>query len=106
MELIPDLVASARDTLHDLGCSNVEVREGDGYFGWPEHAPYDAIIVKEQLDHVPGTLLAQLKPAGRLVLPLGGGDTQRLTVVHKQPDGHTTDILDVRFGPLQGGQRT
>ena len=108
IELIPELARSAAATLAELGYANVEVREGDGYFGWPEHAPYDAIIVKEQVDHVPGPLLAQLKPGGRLVLPLGGRDRQELTVIEKGGDGHLTErhTLKVRFSPLQGGQRT
>lgn len=109
MELIPELAAGAAATLRGLGIANVEVREGDGYFGWPEHAPYDAIIVKESIDHVPQTLLAQLKPGGRLVMPLGSAArSQRLTVIEKRADGTTTQrgVLPVRFGPLQGGERT
>jgi protein-L-isoaspartate(D-aspartate) O-methyltransferase len=109
VELIPELAAGAAETLRGLGAANVEVREGDGYFGWPEHAPYDAIIVKESIDHVPSTLLAQLRPGGRLVIPLGGAmRPQQLTVVEKHADGTTTErgVLPVRFSPLQGGQRT
>lgn len=107
IELIPELATGAAATLRDLGLQNVEVREGDGYFGWPEHAPYDAIIVKEQLDHLPAPLLAQLRPGGRLVLPLGGPDEQMLTVVEKRPDGRLIErhVLPVRFSPLQGGER-
>lgn len=107
VELIPELAAQAAATLTDLGVTNVEVREGDGYFGWPEHAPYDAIIVKEQVDHLPPQLLAQLKPGGRMVLPLGGGSDQMLTLVEKRPDGRIIErrVLPVRFSPLQGGER-
>jgi protein-L-isoaspartate(D-aspartate) O-methyltransferase len=109
IELIPELAAGAVETLRALGIDNVEVREADGYFGWPEHAPYDAIIVKEAIDHVPSTLLAQLKPGGRLVMPLGGATRpQQLTVIEKRADGTIGQraVLPVRFSPLQGGERT
>jgi protein-L-isoaspartate(D-aspartate) O-methyltransferase len=108
VELISELAASARRTLAELGYRNVEVREGDGYFGWPEHAPFDVVIVKEQVDSVPGTLLAQLKAGGRMILPVGGLEAQQLTVIEKQPGGRTIErpVLPVRFSPFQGGQRT
>jgi protein-L-isoaspartate(D-aspartate) O-methyltransferase len=109
IELIPELAAGAAETLAALGITNVEVREGDGYFGWPERSPFDAIIVKEQIDHVPSTLLAQLKPGGRLVMPLGPATrAQQLTVIEKRADGTTSQrgVLPVRFSPLQGGERT
>ena len=107
MELIPELAEQAAATLAELGARNVVVREGDGYFGWPEHAPYDAIIIKEQVDHLPPQLLAQLKPGGRMVLPLGGGNDQMLTLVEKRADGRIIErrVLPVRFSPLQGGER-
>ena len=109
VELIPELAREAAQHLSALGYANVHMREGDGYEGWPEAAPFDAIIVKEAVDHVPGPLLAQLKPGGRLVLPLGPlHGMQQLTVVHKAADGSWREErgLPVRFTPFQGGERT
>ncbi len=85
----------------------VSVKHGDGYDGWPEHAPYDGILVKEALDHVPKPLLDQLKPGGRMVLPLGSEYEQHLTVIEKHRDGSITrtQVLPVRFSPFQGGKR-
>jgi protein-L-isoaspartate(D-aspartate) O-methyltransferase len=109
VELIPELAREATRRLSALGYGNVRVREGDGYYGWREAAPFDAIIVKEAVDHVPGALLAQLRPGGRLVLPLGPlRGRQELTVVYKGADGSRREkhILPVRFTPFQGGERT
>ena len=109
VEVIPELAREAGQRLVALGYGSVRVREGDGYYGWPEVAPFDAIIVKEAVDHVPAPLLTQLKPGGRLVLPLGPlHGMQQLTVVHKRADGSRQEdrILPVRFTPLQGGERT
>lgn len=107
VEILAPLAAPAAERLARLGYDKVSVRHGDGYYGWPEHAPYDGILVKEALDHVPKPLLEQLKPGGRLVLPLGPEDEQQLTVIEKRPDGSTTRtrVLPVRFSPFQGGQR-
>jgi protein-L-isoaspartate(D-aspartate) O-methyltransferase len=110
VELIPELAAAASRRLAELGYGNVRVREGDGYFGWAEAAPFDVIIVKEAVDHVPSPLLAQLKPDGRMVLPLGPLDgVQQLTVVRRRGSGggyREEQVLPVRFSPLQGGERT
>ena len=109
VEVVEPLARQAAEKLDELGFTNAMVRQGDGYYGWVEHAPYDAIIVKEAVDHIPVPLLNQLKPGGRMVIPLGGiGGMQFLTVVHKRADGSTrkTRILPVRFSPLQGGERT
>lgn len=111
VEVVEPLALRASEKLNKLGFTNATVRQGDGYYGWAEHAPFDAIIVKEAVDHIPVPLLNQLKPGGRMVIPLGGGGgggVQFLTVVHKQADGSTrkTRILPVRFSPLQGGERT
>jgi protein-L-isoaspartate(D-aspartate) O-methyltransferase len=109
VEVIPELAREAGERLAALGYGNVQVREGDGYFGWPEAGPFDAIIVKEAVNHVPPPLLAQLKPGGRMVLPLGALDAvQQLTVLEKQEDGNWRErrVLPVRFSPLQGGERT
>jgi protein-L-isoaspartate(D-aspartate) O-methyltransferase len=110
VELIPELAAAASRRLAELGYGNVRVREGDGYYGWAEAAPFDVILVKEAVDHVPTPLLAQLKPDGRMVLPLGPVDgVQQLTVVRKRGSGggyREEPVLPVRFSPLQGGERT
>ena len=108
-ELTAELARAAARRLAGLGYAGVHVREGDGYEGWPGAAPFDAIVVKEALDHVPGPLLAQLKPGGRLVLPLGPLEGhQLLTVVRKSADGSYREerVLPVRFTPFQGGERT
>jgi protein-L-isoaspartate(D-aspartate) O-methyltransferase len=110
VELIPELAAAAARRLAGLGYGNVRVREGDGYYGWAEAAPFDVILVKEAVDHVPSPLLAQLKPDGRMVLPLGPVDgVQQLTVVRRRGSGggyREEQVLPVRFSPLQGGERT
>ena len=106
--MVETLGARAAATLERLGYDNVEVRLGDGYYGWPDGAPYDAIIVKEAIHHVPPPLLKQLKPGGRMVIPVGPADgVQQLTLVEKDASGRWTQtlILPVRFSPLQGGER-
>ena len=108
VEVLAPLALQASARLKRLGYDNVEVIGSDGYYGAPRHAPFDAMIIKEAVDHVPPPLLRQLKPGGRMVLPLGPRDgPQYLTVVEKAPDGSTrnTRILPVRFTPLQGGER-
>jgi protein-L-isoaspartate(D-aspartate) O-methyltransferase len=101
IEIIPELGEAARKTLERLGYSNVETKIGDGYLGWPEHAPFDGIIVTAAPDHIPAPLLDQLKPNGRMVIPVGGL-TQDLMVVTKKGDGTTIHktIVPVRFVPL------
>jgi protein-L-isoaspartate(D-aspartate) O-methyltransferase len=109
VEVIAPLAAQATATLAGLGLGNVRIKQGDGYYGWADHAPYDAIIVKEAVDHVPVPLLNQLKPGGRMVIPLNAIDGgQMLTVVLKASDGGTKHlpVLPVLFSPLQGGERT
>jgi protein-L-isoaspartate(D-aspartate) O-methyltransferase len=108
IDLSEVLVEEARGRLERLGYDRVEVAAGDGYFGWPEHAPYDVIMIKEALDHVPPPLLVQLKAGGRMVIPLGPlNDTQVLTVIEKGADGEISrkGVLEVRFSPMQGGDR-
>ncbi|UCH73437.1 MAG: protein-L-isoaspartate(D-aspartate) O-methyltransferase [Rhodospirillales bacterium] len=108
VETLAPLALEASARLKRLGYENVEVLASDGYYGAPRHAPFDAMIIKEAVDHVPPVLLRQLKTGGRMVLPLGPRDgPQYLTVIEKMPDGEmrSTRTLPVRFTPLQGGER-
>ena len=108
VEVIEPLAHQAARMLKDRSDRNVMVQAGDGYEGWPAHAPFDAIILKESLDHIPIPLLRQLKPGGRLVMPLGPPDgAQDLTVIRRTTDGRLTQkrIMPVRFSPMQGGER-
>jgi protein-L-isoaspartate(D-aspartate) O-methyltransferase len=105
IEIIPELAASANEVLQRLGYNNVHVRAGDGYLGWPDHAPFDGIIVTAAADEVPPPLVEQLKPGARLVIPIASpGGSQDLLVIEKLPDGSTTSrsVLPVRFVPLTG----
>jgi protein-L-isoaspartate(D-aspartate) O-methyltransferase len=109
VEVDEALADRAAGLLKELGYDNVFVQADDGYYGWPAHAPFDAIIVKEAIDHVPAPLLGQLKRGGRMVIPLGSaGGPQYLTVITKNDDGKVSEqrIMPVRFSPLQGGERT
>jgi protein-L-isoaspartate(D-aspartate) O-methyltransferase len=103
IEIVPPLAEAAQKRLADLGYKNVTVRCGDGYRGWPEHAPFDVIIVAAAPDHVPQPLVEQLAPGGRLVLPVGGYP-QQLTVIEKQADGSIRRKLaaPVMFVPMTG----
>ena len=103
IEIIESLGQRAAETLDRLGYANVTVKVGDGYQGWPESAPFDAIVVTAAPEEVPEPLLQQLKPGGRLVIPVGSrGQTQSLQVLEKTDAGEirTTDILPVRFVPF------
>jgi protein-L-isoaspartate(D-aspartate) O-methyltransferase len=102
IEIVPDLARRARATLDALGYGRVQTRTGDGYAGWPEAAPFDAIVVTAAPDHVPQPLVDQLAPAGRLVIPVGRG-VQSLTVLTRTPDGILREeVLPVRFVPMTG----
>jgi protein-L-isoaspartate(D-aspartate) O-methyltransferase len=103
IEIVEPLGKRAAKVLGELGYRSVEVRIGDGYGGWPAAAPFDAIIVTAAPAEVPQPLIDQLKPGGRMVIPVGGSFmAQELMLVHKQPDGSTTTrrTLPVRFVPL------
>ncbi len=107
IEIVETLGRRAKQVLGELQYRNVEVRIGDGYGGWPAAAPFDAIIVTAAPAAVPQPLIDQLKPGGRMVIPVGGpSDVQHLLLVEKQPDGRTTTrrTLSVRFVPLTGGR--
>jgi protein-L-isoaspartate(D-aspartate) O-methyltransferase len=100
-----DLVEVARERMQRLGFDNVEIVEGDGTKGWPDEAPYDAILAAASGSHVPNALLDQLAPGGKIVMPLGSpGWVQELVKVTKRPDGTTTqeNLGGVRFVPLIG----
>jgi len=103
IEIIEPVGKNAAALLQQLGYKNIETRIGDGYNGWPERAPFDAVIVTAAAGRVPPALVAQLKPGGRLVIPVGGeGEVQFLHVMVKQADGSisTRRSLPVRFVPL------
>ncbi len=105
IEIIEALAASAGERLARLGYDNVTTRLGDGYYGWEEHAPFDSIIVTAAASHVPPPLIEQLKPGGRMVIPVGAQFmTQLLLLLEKDADGKvvTRQIGAVRFVPLTG----
>ncbi len=103
MRSLKNLGKKAKARLQRLGYENVAVRIGDGYQGWKEHAPFDAIIVTAAANHIPPPLMAQLKPGGRMVIPVGEPHTtQYLTLVEKDEAGKITTkrLLPVAFVPL------
>jgi protein-L-isoaspartate(D-aspartate) O-methyltransferase len=112
VELEEDLAADAAARLVRLGCDNVAVRVGDGTEGWPRHAPFDRIMVTAAAQDLPPRLLAQLRPGGRLVLPIGqpspghGRTSGRLAVIDKGRHGRVRrrDLLPVRFVPLRSAR--
>jgi protein-L-isoaspartate(D-aspartate) O-methyltransferase len=104
IEIIPALAANAAHLLARLGYNNVSVRQGDGYYGLPEAAPFDGIIVTAAAGHIPPPLLQQLKPGGRMVIPVGPPlGLQHLTLVERDPEGRvrTRQLFPVRFVPLK-----
>lgn len=106
IEIIAPLGRQAGERLAALGYRNVTAKVGDGYYGWPDAAPFDAIMVTAAASHVPPPLLQQLKPGGRMVIPLGSRfAVQSLMLVEKDQDGTVSNrqILPVRFVPLTGG---
>ncbi len=108
IEVVPALAERADRLLKRLGYDNVEIRQGDGYQGWPEHAPYDGIIVTAAADHVPPPLKEQLKPGGRLVIPVGRPHgAQDLLLITREQDGSFTSrsILPVAFVPFTRRQK-
>ena len=106
IEIIDPLGHTAKQTLNDLGYDNVSTRIADGYDGWPEHAPFDSIIVTAGISHIPPPLVKQLKNGGTMVIPVGTRfQTQQLTLVKKDHSGAITtkQILPVIFVPFTGG---
>lgn len=103
LEVVPELAQRAAALLRELGYHNVQARHGDGYAGWPEHAPFDAIVVTAAPPVVPAALTQQLKVGGRLVVPVGTDD-QQLLVVRRTADGFTEQrLMPVRFVPMVPG---
>jgi protein-L-isoaspartate(D-aspartate) O-methyltransferase len=105
IEIVEPLARKAAANLKRIGYDNVTVRAGDGYKGWPEHAPFDAIVVTAAANHVPRPLVDQLKPGGRLVIPVGATSmSQTLIVIEKDERGeaHRRAVIPVRFVPLTG----
>lgn len=106
IERIPELADSARDRLEDLGYRNVKVRCGDGYLGWPEQAPFDAIVVTAAAPSIPPKLLEQLRPGGRMVIPVGmPASHQELILVTRDLEGKTENrsLIAVAFVPMIEG---
>lgn len=105
IEIIEPLARQAMKRIAAAGFRNVEVRIGNGYNGWPEHAPFDRIIATAAPDLIPAPLLNQLKPGGRMVIPAGLADSQQLILVEKSAEGgkiSTKEIIPVRFSELEG----
>jgi protein-L-isoaspartate(D-aspartate) O-methyltransferase len=105
IEIIEALGEKAQTRLQHLGYDKVEVRLGDGYYGWPEHAPFDAIIVTAAASHVPPPLLQQLKPGAKMIIPVGSRfSVQQLVLITRGADDEfiTRQVLPVRFVPLTG----
>lgn len=103
LEIVPELAHRAANTLEELGYDNVEVRQGNGYFGWPAAAPFQIILVAAAPAEVPEALIDQLAPGGRLVVPVGQG-LQTLRLIEKRPDGdiQQRDLTTVAFVPMVG----
>jgi protein-L-isoaspartate(D-aspartate) O-methyltransferase len=103
IEIVPELARQAAEQLARIGYEQIQVRCGDGYRGWPEHAPFDAIIVAAAPEHIPQPLIDQLAPGGHLIIPVGSY-YQSLIVVTKQPDGtvQQRSVASVAFVPMTG----
>lgn len=103
VDIIEELAQGADKRLHRLGYENIKVRVANGYYGWPEHAPYNKIMATAACELIPPPLLGQLKPGGKMVIPTGIPEKQALTLVEKSMAGKlaTRDILPVRFSELE-----
>ena len=107
IEIVPELAKGAVLRLEQLGYGNVEVRLGDGYYGWREHGPFDGIIVTAAANAIPPPLIEQLKPGGRMLIPVGAPfSAQELIVLTKDANGKvsTQSVLPVAFVPLTGSR--
>ena len=106
VEIIEELAKQARHRLTRLGYTNIALRIANGYHGWPEHAPFDKVIVTAAPDLIPASLINQLKAGGKMVIPAGLPDGQQLILVEKDLHGMITtkEILPVRFSQLEGAE--
>jgi len=106
VEIIKELGQNAKQRLRQQGCSNVELKIANGYHGWSEHAPFDKMIVTAAPDLIPPLLIHQLKAGGKMVIPAGLPNMQRLILAEKLANGRMTmrEILSVRFSPLEGAE--
>ena len=107
IEIVEPLAEMSRQTLQRLGYKNAHVLHGDGYRGWPEHAPFDAIIVTCAPDKIPAPLVEQLRDGGRMIIPVGSGMNQELVLLRKTGDKiEQQSVLPVRFVPMTGEAQT
>ena len=102
IEIVPELAQWSTDVVERLNYDNVEVKHGDGFYGWEEHAPFDAIVVTAAAEHIPPPLIEQLKEGGKMIIPVGSPFvTQNLMLVEKIDDSiKTTSLMPVRFVPF------
>jgi len=103
IEIIEELARQAKQRLRRQGCSNIEIKIANGYYGWSEHAPFDKVIVTAAPDLIPPPLIHQLKAGGKMVIPAGLPDAQQLVLLEKNGAGRVTtrEILQVRFSQLE-----
>jgi protein-L-isoaspartate(D-aspartate) O-methyltransferase len=102
IEIIEPLASMAKNRLSELGYQNIKVKAGDGYLGWPEGAPFDAIIITCAPDHIPKPLIEQLKEGGRMVVPVGTHIQELKKIVKRPGKIETTDVIPVVFVPMTG----
>jgi protein-L-isoaspartate(D-aspartate) O-methyltransferase len=102
IEIVESLASMAKNRLSELGYQNIKVKAGDGYLGWPEAAPFDAIIVTAAPDHIPKPLIDQLKEGGRMVVPVGAYAQELKKIVKRSGKIETTDVIPVVFVPMTG----
>lgn len=105
VEIVEPLCRRADSTLKQLGYRNIEVRCGDGYRGWPEHAPFDAIVVTAAPDHIPQPLVDQLKVGGRLIIPVGDRNQELMQIMKSEQGTISQAVIPVRFVPMTGEAR-
>jgi protein-L-isoaspartate(D-aspartate) O-methyltransferase len=102
IEIIETLASVANNRLSELGYQNIKVKAGDGYLGWPEVAPFDAIIITCAPDHIPKPLIEQLKEGGRMVVPVGTYTQELKKIIKRLGKMETTDVIPVVFVPMTG----
>jgi len=102
IEIIEPLASRARERLSELGYQNVKVKAGDGYLGWPEAAPFDAIIITAAPDHIPKPLIDQLTEGGRMVVPVGTYTQELMKIIKRSGKTETTNVIPVLFVPMTG----